>query len=306
MKKLFSILSITLIFTFMMAGCADPSTNKEEPYKENLTYSNLTDSSSQDEVKKVLEDAGIPSENIDSFFEDVNNYNNTIDNKSLTKDGFITINSSEPTYDEIAIQDAWNAKNPMFIGLNCRITTFNLMKDIISIDNPNTENSSNLFMDIDALENDPEGRFDQTKRNEFESLYSFIPTENTKDISIHLKNVQNDWENKGINFLNKDKTSVISVLFHSDEDKYLFIGHAGVLLSTDDGKFLFVEKLSFQTPYQAIKFNNRTELNDYLMSKYDVSYNQPMAKPFIMENNQLLEGYRENPNNPEANNSPVK
>lgn len=290
----------------MMTGCADPSTNKEEPYKENLTYSNLTDSSSQEEVKKALEDTGIPSKNINSFFENVNNFNNTIEKKSLTKDGFITINSSEPTYDEIAIQDAWNAKNPMFIGLNCRITTFNLMKDIISIDNPNTKNSSNLFMDIDALENDPQNILDQTNRDYFESLYSFIPTENTKDISIHLKNVQKDWENKGINFLNKDKISLISVLFHSYEDEYLFTGHTGILLPTDDEKLLFVEKLSFQTPYQAIKFNNRTELNNYLMSKYDVSYNQPMAKPFIMENNQLLEGYRENPNNPEANNSPVK
>lgn len=306
MKKLFSILSIILIPVFMVVGCANRPNTQEEVHKESLTYSNLTDSSSQEEVKRALENAGIPSGNIDSFFESVNSFNNTIEKKSLTKNGFVTINSLEPTYDEIAIQDSWNAKNPIFIGSNCRITSFNLMKDIISIDNPSTENSSNLFMDIDALETDPQNPFDKTKQNEFESLYSFIPTENVKDISIHLKNVQEDWNNKGINFLNKDKVSVISVLFHSYEDKYLFVGHTGVLVPIEDEKLLFIEKLSFQTPYQAIKFNNRTELNDYLMRKYDVSYNQPIAKPFIMENNQLLKGYRENPNNPEGNNSPVK
>ena len=47
------------------------------------------------------------------------------------------------------------------------------------------------------------------------------------------------------------------------------------------------------------KFNRRVELNDYLMNKYDISWGQPTAMPFIMENDELLEGYRENPNNPE-------
>ncbi len=36
------------------------------------------------------------------------------------------------------------------------------------------------------------------------------------------------------------------------------------------------------------------------MNKYDISKGQPTAKPFILENGQLLEGYRENPNNLES------
>ncbi len=67
----------------------------------------------------------------------------------------------------------------------------------------------------------------------------------------------------------------------------------GVLMPSEDGKLLFIEKLSFQIPYQAVKFENRTELNDYLMNKYDIDWDQPIAKPFIMENDQLLEGYRD-------------
>lgn len=62
---------------------------------------------------------------------------------------------------------------------------------------------------------------------------------------------------------------------------------------------MFIEKVGLQEPYQALKFNKRVELNDYLMNKYDISWGQPMAKPFIMENDELLEGYRENPNNEE-------
>lgn len=73
----------------------------------------------------------------------------------------------------------------------------------------------------------------------------------------------------------------------------------GVLIPSEDGKLLFLEKLSFQDPYQAVKFDNRIDLNDYLMNKYDISWDQPTAKPFIMENGELFEGYRANPINPE-------
>ena len=78
---------------------------------------------------------------------------------------------------------------------------------------------------------------------------------------------------------------------HSTLDDQLFIGHVGVLVPHKDG-YLFIEKLSFQEPYQAVQFADKEQLNTYLMTKYDVSFNQPEAKPFIMENDQLLAMYQ--------------
>ena len=52
-----------------------------------------------------------------------------------------------------------------------------------------------------------------------------------------------------------------------------------------------------EEPYQISKFKDRTQLNDYLMAKYDVNFDQPTASPFIMENDKLMQGYRKNPNN---------
>lgn len=299
MKKAPNILLVTLIFLIALTGCSNKPVNKKEEYKKSLTYSNLADSSSQDEVRKAMELAGIATENIDSFFQDVNNFNSTIEEKGLVEDGFTTIDSLEPEYDLIAIQEMWDAKNPEFIGYNCRITSYDLMKDSIYIGKPDTKNASWLIFDENALENSPKKLFNQAEQEEFQTLYSFIPTENTKDISNHVKKVKEDWKRKEVKFSDKDKKSLISVFFH-DEEGYLFIGHTGVLIPTEDGKLLFLEKLTFQAPYQAVKFDNRIELNDYLMNKYDVSWDQPTAKPFIMENDQLLEGYRENPNNPES------
>ena len=83
-------------------------------------------------------------------------------------------------------------------------------------------------------------------------------------------------------------------MFHEsidENDNYLFVGHTGILFESDK-KLYFLEKIAFQEPYQLTRFNNRSELNDYLMKKYDVSYDQPTVSPFIMENDQLLQEYK--------------
>lgn len=290
MKKLFNVILIFLIF-MLTTGYSNHSAYAKGEYKKSIIYSNLADPSSQKEVRQTMESAKIPSKNINFFFKNVNHYNNTIKKKSLTKNGFVTSKSLEPEYDVIAIQKAWNASNPIFIGYNCRITAFGLINPFISIKNTNTKNSTNLFMDEDAINNSPEKPFNKVEQNKFKSLFSYIPTKNVKDINFHIKKVQEDWKRKGIAFSNKNNISLISVIFHDYEDKHLFIGHAGVLIQMKNGKLLFIEKISFLEPYQALKFNNRTELNYYLMKKYDVEFNQPSARPFIMENDKLLKGY---------------
>lgn len=300
MKRTHNIALVILVLLVILTGCSNQPISKTEEYKKSLTFSNLVDSTSQEEVRKAMESAGILTENIESFFQNVDSFNSMIEGKSLVENGFITIDSLEPEYDWVAMQEMWEAKSLEFLGYNCRITTYDLMKDLISIGKPDTKNADWLIFDENSIENNPKDLFTKAEHEEFQTLYSSIPAENTKDISVHLKNVQEDWKNKEIKFNNKDKSSIISVFFH-DELGYLFIGHIGVLIPIEDGKLLFIEKLSFQAPYQAVKFDNRIELNDYLMNKYDISRNQPTAKPFIMEDDQLLEGYRENPNNPESN-----
>ena len=276
------------------------ASNEKEEYLKKITYSNLVDKAAQSEVENVLKSAGISEKNIKSFFEGVNYFNNTVQNKSLVKEGFKITEELNPVYDQVAIQESWTKKSPVFIGQNCRITSFELMRDFISVGKPEIKDTEQLFMDEDALKNFPVKIFTDNEKKQFESLFSTIKTENTKDISVHVEKVKEDWKKKNIKFNNRNKISLVSVFFHSEitpKESFLFIGHVGVLLPTSDEKLLFIEKLAFQEPYQAIKFDNRTQLNDYLMNKYDVEFNQPNARPFIMENNELMKGYRLNPNN---------
>ena len=41
-----------------------------------------------------------------------------------------------------------------------------------------------------------------------------------------------------------------------------------------------------------LRFADRTALSDYLMGKYDTSWGQDTASPFIMENDRLMDGWR--------------
>ena len=43
-----------------------------------------------------------------------------------------------------------------------------------------------------------------------------------------------------------------------------------------------------------LRFADRTALSDYLMGKYDTSWGQDTASPFIMENDELMDGWRPN------------
>lgn len=306
---------LVLLITIALLGCEKKQNSRqknvlkeeiiytEQPFLREIEYSNLVDEQGKEELKKAFLMAGIEMKNIESFFQSVNIFNQTVGDIGGVSQGFKVSKNLKPTYDEVAIIERWESKYPEFPGYNCRITSFQLLKDFVNIRHVNMQNSSNLFVDQEAIDTSPEKIFTAEEYEKFKSFYSQIPTTNSKDVQEHIKRVKKDWEAKGIAFPHANdpsKASLISVFFHASfapEDNHLFIGHIGVLVPTEDNQLLFVEKLAFEEPYQVIKLNNRTELNDLLMNRYDVEWGQPHAKPFIFENDQLLQGYRPNPNN---------
>ena len=99
----------------------------EEKHKLQLVYTNLVDTESQQEVQQALAAAGVSTKNIGDFLESVALFNNTVGVKvGLVLQGYATIDSLLPHYDEAAIQSQWTHKYPIFQGYNCRITSFTL------------------------------------------------------------------------------------------------------------------------------------------------------------------------------------
>lgn len=299
------ILSLSYIVIFAgMSGCGKKDDVQQPDGQEFLTeveFSYLIDADTQGAVRKAMADAGISDVRQQVFFEHVDQFNYIIKDK-LTEGFQRTEISAMPLYDPYELQDAWNLAYPDLFGYNCRITSYSLMADFIRIDSGMEKRDGFLAFDLNSLDMDSSALMNEQDLERFRVLFSVIPTVNTKDTNVHVENIQKDWKERGISFEENTGVSMVSVFFHDKLDENageLFIGHVGVLLEQADGGLLFIEKVAFQEPYQAVRFHNRIELNDYLMSKYDISFGQETANPIIFENDKLLEGYRLNVNNSE-------
>ena len=224
-------------------------------------------------------------------------FNASVKSEWLT-DGFESAAPTDTKYDPYDMQDEWAAANGSFPGYNCRITAFGLFSEFITAgaDQPETQGEDSLFTDLETIDANPDALCgDSTAK--FCALFAPVNAADSTEVEAQVKALQESWTARGIAFADS-KASMISVVFHdkfSDEDNTLFVGHVGVLLSAEDGTLYFIEKVAFQEPYRLVKLQNRTELSDYLMEKCDTSWGQDTTRPFIMENDTLMDGYRPNP-----------
>ena len=186
------------------------------------------------------------------------------------------------------IQDLWMKNNPDFIGYNCRITAFGLMKDLITVQDTGGRNTEYLFLDEAAL--DAGELFTAEEREKFETVFSEIKTDASTDTKKQIGVQREYWKKAGVTFDGESKLSLITVYLHShidENENSLIAGHAGVLLDTGN-EILFFEKISFELPYQLIRFEDRDQLKEYLMRCYDVDTTGECASPFILENDRVL------------------
>ena len=93
------------------------------------TYTNISNPSSVEEVKALLS-AYLDKESVEKFFEFVNDYNAIVGETGLQGD-FASFTKTE--YDVEKISSLWNAKHGDFVGTNCRINTYALLKNKITI-----------------------------------------------------------------------------------------------------------------------------------------------------------------------------
>ena len=242
------------------------------------SYSNMNSQPSSEEVRKALA-AHLDKDSVDAFFNLVNDYNETVGSVGLTGD-FSTFTKNE--YDVEKISNLWTPKKGDFVGTNCRINSYCLLKNSIEI--PKLEkDDSLLFVDNDAID---KGKvFGAEDKDTFDILFSRVKTEATTDVKVHAAKMENFLSQFKFN----ENARMLSVVVHDDLDgQSLFIGHVGILVPSEDG-YLFVEKLTFEEPYQAIKFATKEDCYKYLDTKYENYTGEGLAKPFIMDNDKWVQ-----------------
>ena len=297
-RQILPVICVILIAS-AFAGCgADADSPDKRPALEKIAYTNLNDSVSRKLLEDMLSGAGVSGSRIQGFFNRVDSFNESMREEWLTT-GFEEAELLYTKYDPYAMQDEWAAKNGTFPGYNCRITAMSLFGDFLSVSADSQINAGEdvLFVDEETLKADPDA-LGGSSLADFRALYSSMKAEDTTEIRRHVQTVQEEWASRGVAFRENERIRLITVFFHdkpSEEESLLFVGHAGVLLTAEDGTLYFVEKVAFQEPYRMLRFADRTALSDYLMGKYDTSWGQDTASPFIMENDQLMNGWRTNP-----------
>ena len=242
------------------------------------TYSNMNSKPSEEEVRKALA-AYLDKDSVDAFFNLVNDYNETVGSVGLTGD-FSTFTKTE--YDVEKISNLWTPKKGDFVGTNCRINSYCLLKNSIEI--PKLEkDDSLLFVDNDAID---KGKvFGAEDKDAFDILFSRVKTEATTDVKVHAAKMEQFLSQFKFN----ENARILSVVVHDDLDgQSLFIGHVGILVPSENG-YLFVEKLTFEEPYQAIKFATKEDCYKYLDTKYENYTGEGLAKPFIMDNDKWVQ-----------------
>lgn len=270
-------LFICAALIFGVTACNN-SQKSSKVSQEAPSYSNLESKNSVEEVKTLLS-AYLDKDSVDNFIRQVNEYNEIAGAAGLQGD---FTEFAAPQYDIDKISTLWREKKGDFIGTNCRINSYILLKKNIKIPQLDIDDTL-LFLDNDAI--DKGKLLDAGERKLFQTLFSRVKTKATQDIKIHAENMEKYFENIEFN----ENARMLSVIIHDNLDgDYLFIGHVGVLVPNKDG-FLFVEKLSFEEPYQAIKFAAKEECYKYLQDKYADYTGEGLAKPFIMDNNKKVD-----------------
>ena len=288
-QQIAALVLCTLLGVSIFAGCG---VAEQRPALDRIEYTNLNDRASRELLQELLSDAGVSDGRIQGFFCRVGHFNDSVKQEWLT-DGFEEAGLLYTKYDPYTMQDEWTAKNGTFPGYNCRITAMSLFGDFLSVsaDSQIHAGEDVLFVDKETLKTDPDA-LGGSSLADFCALYSSMKTEHTTEIKRHVQAVQEEWASRGVIFRENERIRLITVFFHdkpTEEESLLFVGHVGVLLTAEDGTLYFVEKVAFQEPYRMLRFADRTALSDYLMGKYDTSWGQDTASPFIMENDKLMD-----------------
>lgn len=296
MKKLLKAAALLALAVVLFTGCAG-SGKPTGPGEGTVEYSNLTDEASRNLLEEALGEAGVQEERVQSLMTRVDRFNADVKAEWLTK-GFEKAPAAFTKYDPYAMQDEWTAQNGTFPGYNCRITAFGLLGDRITVapDVPASQGEDFLFLDLETLKQDGAVLCGESQAK-FCALFAPVTAADSVKTEDQVQALQKGWSQRGIGF-SEGKARLITVIFHdrfSDDAGTLSVGHTGVLLPGKDGGLLFIEKVAFQEPYRLVKFRDRQALSDYLMEKYDTAWGQPTARPFVMENDRLMEGFRPNP-----------
>jgi len=273
MKKLF----LFILFIFFLDGCNknNITDNLKEGYATNFIVEN-----DYKTFKEIFESNQLS--NIELLFSWLEDFNKEEDSGCGIK-GWNKWDTF--SYNEGLCTERYEKTHEISDG-DCRITAFSLLQNLLKIEKSKSEYGSYLMFDIDVLDNNTNYKKISDDRARFITLFDEIEVKKGELKKLNQVYVKK-WDDYGIK-INSEKVSLISVLMYDEDFKTLFVGHAGVLIDLGD-KYMFVEKIAFEQPYQFTILKSPSQLKEIFKKRS--SYFGDDIGPFVYQNNKLLFEY---------------
>ena len=284
MKKKTLFLSIVLIIVILVSGCSlSGKIPKADLSKSKALVSEMADSVTLNEVREVLADTGLA--NTDEFYSWVKDFVHVAGKEAnLTREWVSPIDVYSDVY---ACMDGWESQYD-YSDADCRMTAFLLLDGVIkSKKTDKNYDGTYLAFDLDAIDNVEKYEIIKKKRDLFTTLFgehSIREKEKAKEVFPRV------WQEYGFDIKN-EKVSLITVVI-KDPEGVVFVGHTGVMIELEEGdfKYMFVEKLAFEQPYRATKFNDINELLELFSVRTDYFEDATLQGTFVYKNDQLIFG----------------
>ncbi|CEP41011.1 membrane associated lipoprotein [[Clostridium] sordellii] len=287
MKKIYIISCLLIMF---LLTCITYIHLTSIQYKVTFNYFN--NKQVVNHTKTVLLNNKVQKDNINLWMECVKGFNSKNKNSiQCTSKGWHTLNLND--YNKIDFTknlNKWTEEDD-YLDLNCRISSFILVSDMISSDCFTKKYDSSIEKEITQMSNIFKRKLTNEEITTFRSLFTPITFNiNTlKDINIYdesLKNLKNSWKKENLIFKNNN-LSLIQVVFIEPTNTTtisVFTGHTGILIKNDND-ICFIEKKNPCFPYQISKFQNYNDLNQYIISQFKYTKNR---KLMILQNDNII------------------
>lgn len=188
------------------------------------------------------------------------------------------------TPDLAACANGWE-KHHDYSDADCRMTVMLLLDGIISADKTDTGYSGTYLMfDIDAIEN--ADRYEVIRKNLdlFTTLFGDRTPEKNEDPSEVFGNM---WNRYGFRISNEN-VSLVSIVIHDPDFNQTFTGHTGILVKQAEDIYLYIEKLAFEQPYQAILVSDTDQLFRLLADRDEYYGSEGEAGPYVYLNGEYM------------------
>ena len=299
-KKLMTIIVGMLLCAELLGGCGNKDTNKD-----NTTTDTAEESKPQDpdknqelpaatymggnntitEVCRELDLAG--ASNVDTFKEWVTDFADSAGKNANLKDSWSDADKIKA--DTGKCMDGWEEKHD-YSDADCRMTAFLLLDGLLHAQS--TEDSYNgtyLMFDMEAIDNVDRYEIIRQNKDMFTTLYG---EKSITDDKHPEKTFSDNWKKYGFQ-IDSDRISLLSIAIYDPDLDAIFVGHTGLLIKCSD-YYLFVEKIAFEQPYQAVKVRSMDELLSILSLRPEYFGEEKEAGPFVYNNGEYIGTLKKN------------